>query len=778
MSLGINSLWRARILKVHIGGFSPIPREQYNPLFLQRSSPRQWYSTPIVREVVVNEPSKHLSQSSFDNKLRRRLIRRRSNSELVEPALVKFPVQYRTGRLSRKSLRQYQRGVANQILFDAAREISGKPLSTWRTTLAFMLLVTPSHGEVLNFRVIIGKGVSAEARQILSGPDTHISEICRRNECFVQIENSVTKDEQLIFTLSGSEISVRNSLRDIIGVVGAITAVRISDPASQRLLLDVWKEAVERRPETRLLRSGEAGETVVDDKTITVKASLSNTHTIYKPYRLIQRADDIGRPISWTKTSFEEYVAALVHGEVPTSLARSLYPNYPDHQQTVVSMLVNLFTSRNTRHAISLSATKMALRFIGSCGHGFRRESWTIYTRVRQLHMPLDAEIFNIFLVNASKDKDINTFNRILRLMVRRGFPPQSRAWVAFLVMIQRPAAKRYIVAKLMAKNLDHNPMILRAIGREMAMVNLESRLSAAPSATLDIEKFVDKMNDAFGSGWLDVVTLNKILDLLSMRNRLDACKVLLSVVHSTQCTLPDAVTLNTMLSRVNGFAKQMEMLQSILTRWPRLIPDAVTYHLLFRMGWTRRYPNMLRVVWRYAVLSDKTSSRMRHTLSKLIRQTENPSNRTAFLKGWEGVIFGQKELAETRLTQPDILEVRYMMPKYVTHARGMRPAVNFGDKLKEAISMDVKIHQALKEGKMAEIKSHTVDIPLEPKVRREASEFQAPGEEPGHSALGGKDWYDEQLDMLQSHSQPGTKTRKEDRWVQTALVEDGNYEN
>ncbi|KAI1462808.1 hypothetical protein F4805DRAFT_409395 [Annulohypoxylon moriforme] len=773
MSLGIRSLWRARILKVRIGGFSPIPREQYNPSFCQRSSPRQWYSTPMLAGNPTNEPSAYKSISSLNNKVRKRIIRSRLGLKPMEAALVRQPIRHRNKRMLRYSLRQYRRSVARQILYDAAHKVSGKPIRSWRAALAFMLMVTPKHGEILHFRVVIGKDVSEKARQVLSGPDTHIAEICRRNETFVQIEqqNQISKGGPLTFILSGSEIAVRNSLRDIIGVVGAITTVRISDPAFRGLLVDVWKEAVGKRPETRLLRSGEAGETAVDDKTITVKSPLFPNHTTDKPYELRIRADDIAVPKRWTQSSFEEYVAALVYGRVPNHLARALYPKFPDHQQTVVSLLVDLFHARAARTSISLSATKMAIGFIESAGRGFRRASHSIYNRVRSLRLPLDAELYTTFLISASKAKDLNSFNRILRLMVRKGYPPQSRAWVAFLVMMPNPPIKRYIVEKLLEKNLGHNPMILRAIGREMATLDLEyvltrpyklskphmPELGPPPAPMFTIDVFIDEQNHKYGRGWLDTITLNKMLEMLSRYGRLNSCKALLGLVRKFRYPLPDAATVNTMLTRTHGFAGQMEIFQGLLIRWPHLVLDEITYHILFKAAWKRRYPNMLRVVWRYAVLTHKTNSKMRYTLSKLLMQTGDLSNRHKFLKEWEDVIVGQAELAEMRTSHPDRFYTRHILPKYLTPAQGMKPAVPFGIKLKEAISMDVEIHKMLKEGKIVDKQLLSVDIPLAPKARSDPDELHAFGDKPDASSPSRDDWYD--------GSRPVIKVWRDDQW-------------
>ncbi|XDG04549.1 hypothetical protein ABKA04_004164 [Annulohypoxylon sp. FPYF3050] len=780
MSLGVRSLWRARNLKAHIGGLSQIPREQYNPPFFQRSSPRQWYSTPVaIRRIPgQDESEKSQSVSALENKQRKFLIRAKFGARPMEPGLIRRPFRYRNKRITRHSLRQFRRSVARQILYDALHKASGKPTRNWRAAMAFMLMFTPNQGEILHFRIIIGKDVAEKAREVLSAPDTHISDICRKNESFVRMKNEISKNGQLIFHLSGSEVAVRNTLREIIGVVETITAVRISDQNLRDLVFDSRKDAEEEQSETPLLHSEEVGDAYIHDTTMTVKRSLSYTHSMYKPYILNQRADDIPVPTKWTKQSFEEYVAALVYGQVPNHRARVLYPSFPDHQHTVVNLLIDAFLNRAARSSITLSATKMTIGFMESAGH--------------------DADLFTTLLVNASKAKNINAFNRLLRVMVRRGYPPQSRVWVAFLVMMPRPSIKRYIVGKLREKNLDQNPMVLRAVGREMATTDLEYQLlrhsttlpvtSSTPSPTppvdYDIQSFIDEQNDKYGVGWLDTITLNKMLDILSKHELLDACETLLDVVRSAQYTPPDAATLNTMLSRTKGFAKQMAILQKIFDHWPSLKPDEGTYHLLFRLAWHRRYPNMVKVLWRYAVFECKTTSKMRFTLSKLFKQTENPNSQVKFLKEWVEVIFNPEILADTRASYPDGFYARHMFPKY-TEANGMKPTLNIGLMLRRAIAMDLTIHRSLKEGKIADKQSFSVRIPfasINPKrlkfrkillresgfIPRRQQQIRGKDQDEDEDetetgTLCDEDLYDE---MAEHPSQTETKTRKGNEWV------------
>lgn len=577
-----------------------------------------------------------------------------------------------------------------------------------------MLRHTRTVGETLNFRVIIGRGIAAETYRLLSEPDTNLAEICRRNESLIQIEEISSENGELILKLTGSEDSVRKSLIDIVGLMGKITAVRVSDPSWESLMLEVWRGATEKRPGIRLIA---AGEVAIDNKTMTVQTSVSKftEYKHYKHYSLTKRADEIARPTEWTKVSFGEYVAALVRGRVPSHLSRSLYPDGPDHQGTVVSLLLDLFTSEKSRSAASLSALKLAINFIESRGSGFRQASRSIFNQAESLNLPMDAEIFNAFLVSASKARDLNGFDAILKTMVRKGYALQGGAWVAFLAMIENASVKSYIAAKVRVKRLTRNPSVRRAIGRQMAMLDLERHLS---TTEFDIKQFIKVQNKRFGIGWLDTMTLNRIFHVLGTHGQLDACNALWDLVCTERIASPDAVLLNTMLTHTRTIIEKVETVRSILSRYsmPWLQPNRTTYHLLFRAAWTRRYPNMLRVIWRYSALVGLTNPKMRHAMTILLREERPSSARRALLKSWEDVIFGQAELAEMRTCHSDKLNATHMATKYVDQAGGMRPSDPFATKLAEALAKDRKIHKLLKEGTIVSPsmrESLTVEIPL-----------------------------------------------------------------
>ncbi|KAI2624995.1 hypothetical protein GGR54DRAFT_594438 [Hypoxylon sp. NC1633] len=741
MSLESRLLLRAHSCTARVNGFSMVSKGQHNPLLFQPSSPQRFSSlspsTGKAASVVKLEKGRNGKWL---------IEKKKSNAKPVDSALIRQAVQFPDKKETRRSFRKHVRSAATQAFYEAAYDIDPftglKTESTVQSTFDFMMRHTPQIGEALYFRVILGKGVAAEARELLLQPDMRLSQISQRNESVIRIEETSPESGELVLALSGYENSVLKSLLEIVGVVGKITAIRVSDPAWESVLRDLWRTIEADRPGFQLLGNKEVA---VDDRTATVLLAFPQSMK-YKNYTLTKRADEIARPTEWTKVTFEEYVAALVHGQVPTHLARSLYPgNSPDHQSTVISILTELFTSEHTKEAASVSALKMAIRYIESRGFGFHQKSRDIFIQAESMGLPMDAEIFDIFLVTASKAKALINFNSILRMMVRKGYPPQSRAWAAFMEMVQDPKVKRSMIQKLIQAGYNRNPAIRRTIVRQIAMNNLEKLFTDPLPPALEAEKLVDGPLDSLqktardrqelstqdkelviqdyiedqnkhGSGWLDTMTLNRIVDVLGAHKRVDLCFGFLEVVSASRVVSADVVTLNTILTHVSTPELLAEVLQSVLRFWPKLTPDNVTYEILFRTAWKRRCPNMLRVIWRYAAFAKKTTSKLRYRMERLFDERfQLRSKRRGFYKGWEDMIAGLSDFAEIRALDPDEHNSQQVIIECASHAGRMKPIVPFATKLKEAQLMDKKIHKLVYDQvdmSPSMIESLSVDIP------------------------------------------------------------------
>ncbi|KAI3322578.1 hypothetical protein HD806DRAFT_500418 [Xylariaceae sp. AK1471] len=732
MSLGVKSLWRARSRIGLVQGLSLfVPRESRNLLLLnnQRLS-RRWLSSPteppsstgglqpstIQKYIVADEADSALRDAAEKNPLRpvlvktsstssstargRAFLRREMETRVPSPraaALIKRPIRYTNRRASLRSLRKHRVSARRQALHEYARDTLEKSANDWRSTLDFMVRHTPKFGDILDFKVGIGKGAAAQARAALSDLDTNIWQIQQRHHCKIRIEPGSYEDAPLIISLSGSSFSVRESLLELVRVVGKVTAVRVLDPALEISSPEVWKDSSQGQHPIRLLRDEEYAP---EDDIITVYGH-TNADFVrmaqrpkHKLYQLTTRADEIPRPTVWTKSSFEQYVANLVHGRVPTHLHQSLYPVGLDHQATVVYLLVRLFSSEDSRAAVSVTALKMALRYIHSRGPVFRPAARAIFYQVELQHLALDAEAFQTFLTSASKAGDLQGFNSVLRAMHRKGHYMRVETWKAFLAMIHDPRIKYYIMRKMRSRGLHRLKPILEELGRQAMMLELDRRVGTDTS----VRTLLHAQDRKYGPSWLDTITLNRILDVFGAHGNLEACYELLDLIARSQRVGADHFTLNTMITHTRSIPQKI----ALLSRWPELKPDAVTYQMLFATAWKQRLPNMLRVIWRYGVFAGLTSSQMRHTLTKLMRQELGLSKNRAFLKAWEDVILGRSELAAGRLLHTNGfngLGAAQLMKKYIKDAGGLQPLVGLAAKLQEAYDMDMRIHKLNKEG-------------------------------------------------------------------------------
>ncbi|KAI0522009.1 hypothetical protein F5B22DRAFT_513516 [Xylaria bambusicola] len=740
MSLGVKSLWRAQS-RLGVQALSLVPRVSRNlrPGSLIQPRCRLSYSTdspspmaelgtPMVRKVetgkkmekgpLQGEVGKGRSTSnptaaSPGRLFLRRKIKTQPLSSRVKPMITPI-IQYPTKHAMKRSLGKHVLSKKRQALHEYYLEVLDKPPNNWRSTLDFMIRHTPKVGEILDFKIKIGKSAAAQARATLSDLDTNLWQMQQRHNCNVHIESGFFEDEPLVLNLSGSSVSIRGFLLELVRNTGKISVVKVLDPTLDISSLTFWGDnSAEGQERIKLIGQGE---TTAEDELMTVYGTKNGFIEMakqpkYKLYDLTTRADEIPRPAAWTRFSFEQYVAKLVLGRVPAHLHRSLYPLGSDHQSTVVHLLTKVFSSEDSRAAMSVTALKMALQFIHSRGPVFRPAARTISIQAEQQHLSLDAEVYHTFLVSASRRGDLQGFNSVMRAMHRKGHYVRAQTWIAFLQMIKEPQIKRYIMKKMTGRGLGSLQPVLAEMGRQEVVLELEY----SANTELSIQRMVDAQDSKYGPSWLNAITLNRIIDILGGRENLEACHELLALISRDRRVQADQCTLNTMMAHTLSIPGKI----ALLSRLPGVRPDDTTYHKLFQPAWKQRLPNMLRVIWRYAVFSGRANSKMRHRLSVLMQHQLEWSKQRAFLKECEGIIFGRRELAACGIETGDDAGgkgIRRLVDLYIEDAGGQLPLVPLGTKLQEAYEMDMKIHKLKREGTdlSASVQdSLTVEIPL-----------------------------------------------------------------
>ncbi|KAH9900324.1 hypothetical protein F4778DRAFT_741205 [Xylariomycetidae sp. FL2044] len=752
MSLGVQLLWRAQYCAARVKELSLIPREPLKSTYRYAfHTGRSWHSagmadselpTPTTPTANTSTTKTHpstadvrniadpedvsRSKSAHRRSTLRKIIRQRSQAGPTSSeasALTRPFLNYPDKLKSRRSWVRHCRSAATQYLDEHFREAMSRPLNDWYSTLAFLLRHTPRFGSIVDFQIVIGREIAAKAREALSGIDTSLGDIRRRYQCVLRVEESNPGDERLLMSLSGSETSVRASLLEIVRIVGELTVRRAPDSDLDKLLADAMGNPGPGRLPVRFLSDGQlaAGEDIMTVERTFDGARLSSFQPRrYRDYKLTRRPDEIIPPSMWTKLSFEGYVAALVHGKIPTHEIRRLYPRDSDPQHNVVSLLVDTFTNPQTQTAISVSALKMALKFIQKKGRGFRPAARTLLLQAESFNLPLDAEVFEMFIRGAAESGDLDGFNSVLRLMIRKHFLPRIHTWHAFLDMIREEIPKRFILGKMAEMGLDRSETARQLMTRQIATFDLERELT---SEELNIEAFIYARDLRNGEKWLDTWTLNKLLNTLMAHNQRQASQELLDFVHTRRRAMPDASTMNTLISHTSSMKQQIAALHLMQSRWSHLQPDTITYDLFFQFAWKKGMPNMLRVLWRYGALARTMSSKWRQRLLWQLSEEHSLSAKRAFLKSWEDVIVGQKELSEARASHGGRLAHRKVYTKYVNDNDNnrVRPRESLATKLDEAYDLDIQIRRRVKEGQIITAsmkeKELTVDIPLE-KIR------------------------------------------------------------
>ncbi|KAI0019281.1 hypothetical protein F4780DRAFT_747793 [Xylariomycetidae sp. FL0641] len=742
MSLGIKSLWRTQQCTPRAKGFSLIPRESCARSLFPQPPTQRWLSqqsqdssaprgaqsalsgmksaqSQDPEYASIDECMSGRSGSAYRRAAYRHIIHEKAKTVPSHRALVRPSRRFPSKFESRRSRRKHQFSVANQHVHDYVRWALSKPEHDLQSTLGFMLRHTPDLDKIHDFKVIIGTKVASQARKVLSSLDTSIDAIQERNQCIIRVEeDSHHHHGSLALSLSGSDISARKSVMEIVRLVGRITAIRVPDVNWTSGVARDLSTLEGRRRNVQVLSRGEKSSTPASQTIAVLREAVEKSvwnedgNLRYSDYFLMKRADEITPPTEWTKASFEQYVAALVHGQIPRHLASALYPKGEQHQDVVGSLLLKVFKADETRFAVTVSAMKIALQYTIARGAAFRPISREIFHRAEVLQLPLDAPAFQMFLVGASRAGDLDGFNGILRTMVRKRFYVQGPAWRAFLEMIHDTKVKAYVIRKMRVKGLHRYGPILAMIGRQAMNAQLEEA-----SHAFDVPTFVKSQDRRYGETWLDVLTMNKLLDTLGSHGRLDACVALLDLVFVSGRLKPDTYTLNTLITHSHGTLQKLQVLKSMMVRWPSLRADEVTYLQLYRRAWSQRMPNMLRVIWRYAALSGHASPKMVWSLTKLIKR-QRLSNQVSLMKAWEDVIFGQEELQAMREQYGDDLTAGALRKKYTTDAPGQKPSIPLWMKLKEAYVMDKSVHSLFGSGEVLskDVRlKHSVAIPLVP---------------------------------------------------------------
>jgi pentatricopeptide repeat protein len=283
----------------------------------------------------------------------------------------------------------------------------------------------------------------------------------------------------------------------------------------------------------------------------------------------------------------------------------------------------------NPIHAglITPVATGKALRYLAH--HMYFPAVREVLNALKDVKFQLSAETFNTLLDAAALNENVVAFHYIVNTMRSRNVVPNAGTWVAFHILMLKkfPAEAEKVIARMQGKAVQADLSTRIGTLEAYSAALLTSFMTAYPNGS--IQDFVDNMErDMPGVKWLTSFSANTMCNALLKRGNIKAAfEVVDEVVrHGGR---PDAVTLNTFLTAAKNDGS-MEMAVAILRKFcdlhtksialastsekpltalPRvhnlsIVPNRVSFKILWQIAWQRKYFNCLRVFWRYACCS------------------------------------------------------------------------------------------------------------------------------------------------------------------------------
>lgn len=532
-------------------------------------------------------------------------------SVFIKP-VTEYPDEYET----RWSVGTHMKDEFRQVLLAGTRE-STNP-TDWRATLRNLHEWTPyylaDHSDD-SVKVIIP---NESVPRLFSHTHYSVWDISSRAGCRMVLYNAGdadyeedTPDNSPYLILQGYHSFVNKAIDEILSLARKVTVISRTQGAEVVL----WDGEVDGKDPS------------IPAPAVELFARRSSSQLA--PYHVSIRADEFPKPQEWTRKTFEEYVEALVKSRMPSTLASKLYPEYGGrHEMAVIEQLVATFNDEAAAPFASNAAFKMALHYMSRGGETWRPEMLSLFRHAQRGPFNLDIEVFNILAEAAVKTHSLYRFNKVLYLMVQRGYHPNLRTWILFLRMFEAEEVKRYVLQAMNDRNLFNVHGALRMIANEMAPHDAYRAVQLG----WDVPTFLEKQDELYDGeeAWVSIDALNKIFHVFGSYSKFAEIEELLDLIFSGELVAyPDQDTLNTILSHCK-LQKKLDLairtLQMFESRYGveggmmgRVKLDARAWNMLFNLAHWSKKPHVLSVISRYTHLINATTYDMRRRLIELL---------------------------------------------------------------------------------------------------------------------------------------------------------------
>ncbi|KKF95917.1 hypothetical protein CFO_g1723 [Ceratocystis platani] len=530
----------------------------------------------------------------------------------------------------------------------------------WRGIVATMLATTPKttmwKGDVV--RAVVGATLLDE---LLSGVDRNIWEIYSRTGCTMDVyphskeERDKTNGQEAGYVvLSGDSNAVRQAMTEIRTL--AQCAALTDTTATLRPL------GPDEALKIRLTAEGRFT-TAYGEKPSHIPALQGRCDA----KGLLEEHATI--PAEWTQRSLLNYIAQLAFAHLSQNKTFTLYGTPQARDESRLELMHKAFAAPEARHAVSIAAFKRAIYSALMSGPHKRPHMRILFSKMVDLQLMPDTDVFNMFLEDATKHKDLRKFRSVLWMMANYGCVPNLQSWMQLLRLVEHEEAKRHILRSMHSIGLLYDSRALRSVAREMVFFDahramqgyepyderttnefinekkppddlLTSMDSSSPyqqqdapnSPTqnprypnksnvgdLSIPEFISQLEKHYGPNWASVAAIRHIVNVFCMFGRFSAVSTFLARMGWNYKR--DPVVYNIILSRARTLGRWKPMLQTLHAMAQAGVPvDEIGYTQLFAFARKVKWPNTQAIVWAYACIADRTTMHMRAAVSCQLR--------------------------------------------------------------------------------------------------------------------------------------------------------------
>lgn len=366
---------------------------------------------------------------------------------------------------------------------------------------------------------------------------------------------------------------------------------------------------------------------ITNPSNLTVRAIWAQDRVQRRPAFASRRF--LQRPRFWTTATLTEYVERLTQKR-PRLIMKSIYRqgqdarSYVAHIELVTEELEALLTTPGAIKELTAPSLNLALHYLTKHSklHVFRK----IFASLEHNGYEFAASNWNTLLAAAAKAGDVFNFRYIVGLMLDRKVTPTSVTWALLHDLMSR---RFPLEAGIVVETMRRKGMLVSHEASQLVAANaVSNELTAHLAMKGELESFYTLYDNRFGLSygrsdfdWLNINVVNRMAGVLLAAGKVqDAFSVLQDYLkkRATRGQRPalETATLNIFLTsalRDRNPATVLAMLHRFRISQPgAIIPDHITYSILFSIAWRQKHYNMLRVIWRYACAAGHVGNMMR----------------------------------------------------------------------------------------------------------------------------------------------------------------------